>query len=278
MIKKRSRPQPRVREPSPEEDEQGVVEEGDEKMPLADLLELRKLRKSRQGIDVAKLNKGDMKKKRKRPAEDVDPGGLKKGYVEDEDDDEEREAKARRAVRSSNFTQQTNALDVDKHMMAYIEDNLKIRSRPREAEENKPIDPQEALYDLAGHLKVSQQKTTAEEGNVSNSISMLTAIPEVDLGMDARLKNIADTEKAKRVVAEERHEPQQTNNDEAHLAANRFYRPNLKSKSDADVMRDAKLQAMGLSPSGSKPAKRNDKPQMATDEMVMERFKKHMRK
>ncbi len=68
--------------------------------------------------------------------------------------------------------------------MAYIEENLKIRSRPREAEENKPIDPQEALYDLAGHLKVSQQKTTAEEGNVSNSISMLTAIPEVDLGME----------------------------------------------------------------------------------------------
>ena len=30
--------------------------------------------------------------------------------------EESKEAKARRAVRSNNFTQQTNALDVDKHM------------------------------------------------------------------------------------------------------------------------------------------------------------------
>lgn len=30
--------------------------------------------------------------------------------------EKEKENKARRAIRSSNFTQQTNALDVDKHM------------------------------------------------------------------------------------------------------------------------------------------------------------------
>lgn len=31
---------------------------------------------------------------------------------------EDKDAKARRAVRTNNFTQQTNALDVDKHMCA----------------------------------------------------------------------------------------------------------------------------------------------------------------
>ena len=31
-------------------------------------------------------------------------------------DEEDKEAKARRVVRANNFTQQTNALDVDKHM------------------------------------------------------------------------------------------------------------------------------------------------------------------
>ena len=36
---------------------------------VADLIELRKLRKAREGIDVAKLSKGDIKKKRKRPKE-----------------------------------------------------------------------------------------------------------------------------------------------------------------------------------------------------------------
>jgi len=76
------------------------------------------------------------------------------------------------------------------------------------------------------------------------------------------------------------------------------YRPNLKQKSDADIMRDAKLEAMGLPPQddlGRRPY--HERNQMATDELVyhpitflsrvllklvipqvMERFKKRMRK
>ncbi|KAE9386771.1 hypothetical protein BT96DRAFT_509441 [Gymnopus androsaceus JB14] len=192
---------------------------------------------------------------------------------------EDKDAKARRTVRTNNFTQQTNALDVDKHMMAYIEENLKIRSRPRDEEKNKPVDPQEALYQVPDRWKIEHKKAaTADEGSVTNSLTMLTAIPEVDLGMDARLKNIEETEKAKRVVAEERSERKKANsNNEEHLVASRFYRPNLKMKSDADIIRDAKLEAMGLPPSEDQP-RRQDKPQMATDEVVMERFKKRMRK
>jgi len=71
--------------------------------------------------------------------------------------------------------------------MAYIEENLKIRSRPRDDEEDKdrkPVDPQEALYRLADRWKVEKAKPTPDEGSVTNSMSMLTAIPEVDLGME----------------------------------------------------------------------------------------------
>jgi hypothetical protein len=53
---------------------------------LADLLELRKLRKAREGIDVTKLNKGDLKKKRKRP-KDGDQGGLKQGAPAHDDEE-----------------------------------------------------------------------------------------------------------------------------------------------------------------------------------------------
>jgi len=159
---------------------------------------------------VARLNKGDAKKKKKRAREEGEQGGLRKGVPKDVNDDEEcvrnsyyqpylsskptpsdgedKDAKARRVVRANNFTQQTNALDVDKHMcvnstpdhtltivsplrMAYIEENLKIRSRPREdadAAEKGPLDPQEALYQLADRWKVDKLKLT----------------PEVDLGME----------------------------------------------------------------------------------------------
>ncbi|KAG6899602.1 hypothetical protein C0993_008763 [Termitomyces sp. T159_Od127] len=279
MIKKRTRPQPRLREVSPETQEESQAEE-EQGLPLADLIEIRKLKRARQGIDVAKLNKGDARKKKRQPIQE-EQGGLRKGVRDDDEDDEEdKESRARRVVRSNNFTQQTNAVDVDKHMMAYIEENLKIRCRPKdESDANKgPRDPQEALYDLADRWKVDKAKP-AEEGSVTNSMTMLTAIPEVDLGMDARLKNIEETEKAKRIVAEERQERRKPNNDEEHLVATRFYRPNLKAKSDADILRDAKLEAMGLPPQDDEPRYSNhERQQMATDEQVMERFKKRMRK
>ena len=41
----------------------------------------------------------------------------------------------------------------------------------------------------------------------------------------------------------------------------------MKQKSDVEIMRDAKLEAMGLPPQEDRKP-RHDKPQMATDEMV----------
>ncbi|KAJ3572272.1 hypothetical protein NP233_g3192 [Leucocoprinus birnbaumii] len=300
IIKRRSRPQQRVREISIErEEESEPTPENDEEagLPIAELIELRKLRRSRQGIDVAKLNKGDAKRRRKRaregeegegegegePEEEAVKPGLRKGAAVDEDDEEaNKEARARRVVRANNFTQQTNVMDVDKHMMAYIEENLKVRSRPRE-EDGKdagPLDPHEALYRIVDKFRMNKEaKANGEEGSVTNSLTMLTAIPEVDLGLDNRLRNIEETEKAKRNVDENRQQRKKAKtDDEEHLVAQRFYRPGYRAKSDADILRDAKLEAMGLPPQEDSPRRSNhDRNQMATDEMVMERFKKHVR-
>lgn len=86
-------------------------------------------------------------------------------------------------------------------------------------------------------------------------------------------------------MAEERKQPKKKSNDEEHLATTRcelsavalrcallligssVYQPNLKAKSDADILRDAKLEAMGLPPEEHEP-RRNDRAQMATDELV----------
>ncbi|KAH9942572.1 hepatocellular carcinoma-associated antigen 59-domain-containing protein [Amylocystis lapponica] len=274
MIRKRTRPQPRLRQRSPDvEDEptvHGDVQEEDEKLDLADLIELRKLRRAREGIDATRLTKGDAKKKRKRPREgEEELGGLKKAAESndnEEEDEDDAEAKARRVVRTNNFTQQTNVLDVDKHMMAYIEENMRLKQGPQDEPEGDtgPADPYAELFRVPDR--------------VTNSLAMLTAIPEVDLGMDTRLKNIEETEKAKRMINDERRDRKQNTNDEEHLAGSRFYRPNLKTKSDAAILRDAKLEAMGISHEEHERRPHHDRPQMATDEMVMERFKKRMRK
>lgn len=71
--------------------------------------------------------------------------------------------------------------------MAYIEDNLKVRSRPKEngKKYTNPSDPQEALYRIVDRFKVNKEmKANGEEGSVTNSLTMLTAIPEVDLGLE----------------------------------------------------------------------------------------------
>ncbi|KAJ3547116.1 hypothetical protein NMY22_g1772 [Coprinellus aureogranulatus] len=281
------------------EDLTGERTEEEPNLPIADLIEWRKLRRAREGIDVTKLNVGDAKKKAKKRVREEEKGGLRKGATEDDTIDEEaaKEAKARRVVRTNNFTQQTNTLDVDKHMMAYIEENLKVRSRPKEGDEDedesdKPYDPQDEVFKAASEKwkanlmggTVKDGKKRLEEGSVTSSLGMLTAIPEVDLGMDTRLKNIEETEKAKRMVEELKTHQVKINPDEVHLVANRFYRPNLRAKSDADIIRDAKLEAMGLNPQDHEHApaqhhrSNHERPQMATDEMVMERFKKRMRK
>jgi len=234
------------------------------------------LRKTGAGIDITKLNKGVTKNKPKKVAEeDKAEYGLQPGAGPPpaaEDDDGDAEAKARRVVRANNFTKQTNVLDVDKHMMEYIEENMKVRRGEvtTEDDDDTSADPYAELFEKS---KKSKEK---EDGNVTNSLAMLTAIPEVDLGMDNRLKNIEDTEKAKRVLNETKGE-RKPQNPEAHLVATRFYQPNLRQKSDADIMRDAKMEAMGLRPDDHEPPKRKQN-RMATDDMVMERFKKRMRK
>ena len=73
--------------------------------------------------------------------------------------------------------------------MAYIEENIRKRrgERGEQVEEEqvpKPFDPQEELYHLPEKFKNQAPQKVQEEGSVTNSVSMLTAIPEVDLGME----------------------------------------------------------------------------------------------
>ncbi|CAE6454947.1 unnamed protein product [Rhizoctonia solani] len=304
LFKKRAnRPQPRQREPEddvPDESTPATREgsEGadEEKMTIEELLELRKLRRQRQGIDSTKLNAGISKRKKKKDNEEEEeeeakyglrPGAQRRDVEEDDANSDDDEDVAKKIVKSNNFTQQTNKLDVDKHMMKYIEEELEKRrgnpNGPASGDGTNSSDPYAELFRISEKYKL-QKKQELEEGSVTNSSAMLTAIPEVDLGMDTRLKNIEETEKAKRTVSdnlkESRNKPREKN-DERHLAATRFFNPHLKVQSDADAMRDAKLEAMGLPPEMDTRGyikERDNRREVATDEQVMERFKKRMRK
>jgi hypothetical protein len=67
--------------------------------------------------------------------------------------------------------------------MAYIEENMKLRSKPdKDQEKQRNADPQDELFLIADRWKFGKKE--GDEGNVSNSLTMLTAIPEVDLGIE----------------------------------------------------------------------------------------------
>jgi hypothetical protein len=106
------------------------------------------------------------------------------------------------------------------------------------------------------------------------------------ISLSNRLRNIEETEKAKRSVDENKYQRKKVNADEEHLVAQRcmylsfyvtrasytmisVYRPGYKAKSDADILRDAKLEAMGLPPQVDSPRRSNhERTLMATDEIV----------
>lgn len=70
--------------------------------------------------------------------------------------------------------------------------------------------PEDELYRVAEKYKELQRSIKPEqtqeerEGNVALSAAMLSSIPEVDLGIDTRMKNIEQTERAKRDFYEKR--------------------------------------------------------------------------
>ncbi|KAG8806977.1 hypothetical protein FRC19_006937 [Serendipita sp. 401] len=295
MFKAKSRPKNQRKTEVTETEEEEVKTEQQETRPdgstplsLEDIMALRSLRKAKQGIDASKLAMGEPKK-RKRPEdgeqeEKVQYGLQRPTLAGDEDDRmEDESAKARRTVRKNNFTQQTNALDVDKHMMAYIEENIKLLKEKAGKSTEESDTPQDAAKTEDEMLKFGDKYKThgveLKEGSVTNSLAMLSAIPEVDLGMDARLRNIQETEKAKRMAAEEKERMMsgRLDADQARLAATRFYNPHLRQESDEKLLKQAKYEALGLS-MPERQRRQNDRQEIASDEAVMERFKKRMKR
>ncbi|CAD6571047.1 MAG: hypothetical protein TREMPRED_000131 [Tremellales sp. Tagirdzhanova-0007] len=294
MFKKRTRPASVREKISAEKVESGILASGsnsdleDEESNIDELILLRKLRRSQPGIDLEKFNRGEERRKGKK--RDIDGAAEKFGIQTqrakegDKDDEiEDENERAKRLVRSNNFTQQTNALDVDKHMLAYIESELQKR-RGQGATEgiggDEVYDPQAELYKIAERYKFEQRKKGEdEEGNVTNSLGMLTSIPEVDLGMDNRLRNIEMTEKAKRDMLEARKATVvKKRPEDEDFAAARFFRPALRVASDIYVIEDAKREAAGLPPTSKPPRTDVPRHENATDEQVYERFKKRMKR
>lgn len=110
------------------------------------------------------------------------------------------------------FSVETNKRDEDEDMMKYIEEQLSKRKGNNKTDDDfteliekkssSYCTPEEAaLQAVPSHLRESSTKRSEEM--LSNQ--MLSGIPEVDLGIEAKIKNIEATEEAKLRLLWERH-------------------------------------------------------------------------
>ncbi len=111
---------------------------------------------------------------------------------------------------NSNFARETNQRDEDAEMQKFIEEQLELKKKSqmqlnedgtpkltKEQEINKFKRPEDALFDVPKFLIENASKHKSEE---SLSEQMLSGIPEVDLGVEERIRNIEETERAKQKI------------------------------------------------------------------------------
>lgn len=177
---------------------------------IEEMKEIQKLRERSKGVSIAGLAAG-----RKLALEEeiltrdpfkISSGGLinmqnlKAGKPKPSVDD------AYDTSIGTQFSAETNKRDEDEEMMKYIEEELKKRKGQdseedvNSADNNKYMTPEEAaLFSLPFHLR--QGNAVRSEEMLSNQ--MLCGIPEVDLGIDSKIKNIEATEEAKQKMIDE---------------------------------------------------------------------------
>jgi len=106
------------------------------------------------------------------------------------------------------FSAETNQRGDDASMMKYIEEGLKKKRGVVEAQDEEHTPSKEdLLYKLPEHINVQSSLAKTEE---MLSSQMLSGIPEVDLGIEAKIKNIEATEEAKlKMIDESKNRSQQ---------------------------------------------------------------------
>jgi hypothetical protein len=179
-------------ESSGEEDDESLLRER-----LEDLKVLQKLRKKPSGIDASALASGDTSKTNKKSSVNDDPWKIRSGGLVDMKRINMKPNDVRNNM-NANFARETNQRDEDAEMQKFIEEQLRLKRGDLQAQNDetqvKIKKPEDALFDLPKHLITNTSKHKSEE---TLSEQMLSGIPEVDLGVEERIRNIEETDKAK---------------------------------------------------------------------------------
>ncbi|CAF0731700.1 unnamed protein product [Didymodactylos carnosus] len=179
-------------------DEEEQVVEKKEDGAIQDLKLMQKLRQRKKGLTIDELALG---KPLVNGKDDHDPFNLKTGGLIDL-----KKAKSKDVNNiNNNFARETNTRDEDTEMQRYIEEQLAKLHGKNENDESTPNHinernfkikkPEDTLFHVSQHLIVNHSQHTSEE---MLSEQMLSGIPEVEVGVDEKIRNIEETDRAKR--------------------------------------------------------------------------------
>lgn len=185
----------RKRSKADEEDEQtGVAEDGNEmRLALEEIKFLQKLREKKSGVPaIVKTGQTAAASGVNNPSGLVSKGG-DKGEGDGEKDD---------LVLQDTFAQETAVMDEDPHMLRYVEQEL-AKKKGKNIDEADQVEndikrAEDELYKIPEHLKVKRRNS--EE----SSTQWTTGIAEIQLPIEFKLKNIEETEAAKKLLQEKR--------------------------------------------------------------------------
>lgn len=255
-----------------------------------DIRELQKARERQKGVDIVGLALGKKIPKtvevdshdpfKMRTGGYVDMKALKsKGTVLTE---EEKDAIG------TAFAAETNRRDEDAEMAKFIEEELKRRKGGAQSEDQRRggmSNKEDNLFELPEKLKSVQSRFKKSEDMLSNQ--MLSGIPEVDLGIEAKIKNIEETEEAKQRLIKERMKKKEdvsefvpTNMAVNFVQHNRFNiedtAPVLKKEAPVPA-KQARVDDPELKQKANRPLTVQPD-EKATDNYHFDKFKKQMRR
>ncbi|XP_033643159.1 telomere length and silencing protein 1 homolog [Asterias rubens] len=267
---------------------------------LDETRETQKFRQRQHGVSAASLAVG--KKFSKEEEIDNDPFKLRSGGIisltEIKDRNRDRSDEDSRDVLNmdNTFAAETNRRDEDAEMMKYIEIELAKKKGVADDEDGhakkkeKMKTAEDKLYELPEHLRVESQKKSEEM--LSNQ--MLSGIPEVDLGIEAKIANIEATEDSKQKHIEERRSKKKdkvtfapTNMAVNYVQHARYMHEELNPPKQRVIKQEEPKprpvvvgDADGPVPVSSSPQrqKKRNNQEKATDDYHYERFKKQLRR
>lgn len=253
---------------------------------LKDIKELQKQREKPKGVSAAVLALGTKISKteditdkdpfKRRTGGIVDMKTLKKSELSKEDVE---------AIGTA-FAAETNRRDEDTEMLKYVEQELakkkgQVTDKDVEIKLKKPVDK---LFALPEKLKIESSNKKTED-MLSNQ--MLSGIPEVDLGIEAKIKNIEATEEAKQKLIQERMRKRDHEISDfvpTNMAANYMQHNRFNIEDTAPILKkieEPKPQPLRVGDAEKLSAaqgKKTNSTEKATDDFHYEKFKKQMRR